>query len=54
MPKGDKMDVIVQRTSEIGVSAIVPVLSQRTVARPDRERAVALAITLYEFGDMEP
>lgn len=37
MPKADKMDAIIQRATEIGVAAIVPVLSSRTVPRPDTE-----------------
>ena len=35
MPKGDKMDFIVQKATELGVSKIVPVLSKRCVSRPD-------------------
>ena len=35
LPKGDKMDYIVQKCVELGVSRIVPVLSARCVSRPD-------------------
>ncbi len=35
LPKGDKMDLIVRQAVEIGVSAIVPVLSERCVSRPN-------------------
>ena len=35
LPKGDKMDWIVQKTVELGVERIVPVLSKRCVSRPD-------------------
>lgn len=35
LPKGDKMDFIVQKAVEVGVSAIVPVLTSRCVSRPD-------------------
>lgn len=38
LPKGDKMDAIVQRCTEIGVQEIVPVISDRTVAYLDTER----------------
>jgi 16S rRNA (uracil1498-N3)-methyltransferase len=38
MPKGDKMESIVSRCTELGVEAIVPFESTRTVARPDGER----------------
>lgn len=35
LPKSDKMDLIVQKATEIGVHAIVPVLMERCVSRPD-------------------
>ena len=35
LPKGDKMDLIVQKAVEEGVSRIVPFLSERCVSRPD-------------------
>ena len=34
-PKGDKMDVIVQKAVECGACAVVPFLSARCVSRPD-------------------
>ena len=34
-PKGDKMDFIIQKAVELGVSRVVPVLTRRCVARPD-------------------
>ena len=37
LPKGDKMDYIVQKCVELGVSRIVPVLSARCVSRPDQK-----------------
>ncbi|HLC27440.1 MAG TPA: 16S rRNA (uracil(1498)-N(3))-methyltransferase [bacterium] len=33
VPKGDKMDLIVQKTTELGVSRIVPLLSERVIVR---------------------
>ena len=45
--RGERMDLIVQKTTELGVSRIVPVVSERTVARPgpggrwDRWRTIA-------------
>lgn len=33
LPKGDKMDFIVQKCTEIGVARIVPVITERTVVR---------------------
>ena len=35
LPKGDKMDLIVQKAVEEGVSRIVPFVSERCVSRPD-------------------
>ncbi len=35
LPKGDKMDYIVQKSVEEGVFAIVPFFSERCVSRPD-------------------
>lgn len=35
LPKGDKMDLIVQKAVEEGVCEIVPFLSERCVSRPD-------------------
>lgn len=35
LPKGDKMDMIVQKAVELGVTKIVPVLSARCISRPD-------------------
>ena len=37
LPKGDKMDLIVQKAVEVGVCAIVPMLSRRCVSRPDEK-----------------
>ena len=39
LTKGDKMDTIVQKTVELGVERIVPVLSCRSVSRPDEKAA---------------
>ena len=37
LPKGDKMDYIVQKCVELGISEIVPVISARCVSRPDEK-----------------
>ena len=39
LPKSDKMEQIIQKSVETGVSAIVPVVSSRCVSKPD-ERAL--------------
>lgn len=35
MPKGDKMEFIIQKSVELGVARIVPLLTSRCVSRPD-------------------
>ncbi|MBR1764552.1 MAG: 16S rRNA (uracil(1498)-N(3))-methyltransferase [Ruminococcus sp.] len=35
LPKGDKMEFIIQKAVELGVSRIVPFISERCVSRPD-------------------
>lgn len=35
LPKADKMDLIVQKVTELGVSAVIPVLMDRCIVRPD-------------------
>jgi 16S rRNA (uracil1498-N3)-methyltransferase len=39
VPKGERMDLIVQKATELGVAAIVPVLAGRSVARPSAGRS---------------
>lgn len=39
LPKGDKMDWIVQKCVELGACRIVPVLTGRSVSQPDRKSA---------------
>ncbi|MGE5554422.1 MAG: 16S rRNA (uracil(1498)-N(3))-methyltransferase [Betaproteobacteria bacterium] len=38
LPKGDKMDLIVQKATELGVGRIIPVVAQRSVARPKADK----------------
>lgn len=35
LPKGDKMEYIIQKSVELGVTKIVPVISARCISRPD-------------------
>ena len=37
LPKGEKMEFIIQKSVELGVSKIVPMLSKRCVSRPDEK-----------------
>jgi 16S rRNA (uracil1498-N3)-methyltransferase len=39
VPRGDRMDFIVQKATELGVARIVPVLSQRSVVRLDQSQS---------------
>ena len=43
VPRGDRMDMIVQKATELGVTRIVPVVSQRSVVRLDTAQAQAKA-----------
>jgi 16S rRNA (uracil1498-N3)-methyltransferase len=44
VPRGDRMDFIVQKATELGVARIVPVLSQRSVVRLDKTHSESKAI----------
>jgi 16S rRNA (uracil1498-N3)-methyltransferase len=44
VPRGDRMDFIVQKATELGVARIVPVLSQRSVVRVDKAQAESKSI----------
>ncbi|MDL2234204.1 16S rRNA (uracil(1498)-N(3))-methyltransferase [Ruminococcaceae bacterium OttesenSCG-928-L11] len=35
LPKGDKLEYIVQKSTELGVDEIIPVLTERCISRPD-------------------
>lgn len=39
VPKGDKMEDIIQKCTELGISCVVPVLTHRSVSRPDEKSA---------------
>ncbi len=39
VPRGDRMDFVVQKATELGVARVVPVLSQRSVVRLDPSQA---------------
>ncbi|HMD29486.1 MAG TPA: 16S rRNA (uracil(1498)-N(3))-methyltransferase [Steroidobacteraceae bacterium] len=41
VPRGDRMDFIVQKATELGVARIVPVLSQRSVVRLDAAQSAS-------------
>lgn len=39
LPKGDKLELVIEKTVELGIHTIVPVLMQRSVSRPDAKAA---------------
>ena len=41
VPRGDRMDFIVQKATELGIVRIIPVLSQRSVVRLDESQSVS-------------
>jgi len=41
LPKGDKMEQIVQKCTEMGITSITPVLTERAISRPDEKSAKA-------------
>ncbi len=47
LPKGEKMDLIVQKAVELGVDSIVPVLTRRCVSRPN-ERSLQNKIIRWQ------
>lgn len=47
MPKSDKMELIIQKAVELGVTKIVPVMTERCVCRPD-EKSFAKKLLRYQ------
>ena len=43
LPKTGKMELVIQKCTELGVSRVIPVLSDRCVSRPDGKKAVSRA-----------
>lgn len=39
VPKGDKLEDVIQKCTELGISALCPVLTHRSVSRPDEKSA---------------
>jgi 16S rRNA (uracil1498-N3)-methyltransferase len=39
LPRGEKMDLVIQKATELGVVRIAPVISQRSVVRLDEQQA---------------
>ena len=47
MPKGDKMETIIQKAVELGATEIVPILTDRCISRPD-SKSMAKKIQRYQ------
>jgi 16S rRNA (uracil1498-N3)-methyltransferase len=48
MPKGDRGDVLVEKLTELGVTRLVPLLTERTVVQPKASRIEALRRAVVE------
>ncbi len=51
VPKSDKLELIVQKSVELGVSKIVPVLSAHCVSRPDEKARLKKLSRLQKIAD---
>ena len=51
-PKGDKLETVIEKAVELGVSRIVPVLTERSVARPD-DRSAARKLERWQRRALE-
>lgn len=51
LPKGDKMEWIVQKNTELGVSRIVPVAMRRSVVKLDARKAEAKRVRLQAIAE---
>lgn len=49
-PKGDKLELIVQKATELGAAAILPFVGRRSVARPKQEKHDRLAERLARIA----
>ncbi len=43
LPKTGKMELVIQKCTELGISRVIPVLSDRCVSRPDGKKALSRA-----------
>lgn len=53
LPKSDKMDSIIQKNVELGIRAIYPVITDRTVVKPDQGAAAAKKLERWQRIAME-
>lgn len=48
LPKGDRQRVLVEKLSELGVTAFVPLITERTVVRPEKDVVIRLTRIVIE------
>lgn len=53
LPKSDKMEFIIQKSVELGVGKIVPVITERTVVRVDSKKDADNKVTRWQRISME-
>jgi len=53
IPKSDKMDFIIQKSVELGVSRIVPVITERTVVKLDSKKDATNKVTRWQRISLE-
>lgn len=46
-PKGDKLELIIQKTTELGATAVTPVITERSVPRPSGADRIADKLTRW-------
>ena len=51
LPKGDKMDYIVQKAVELGVYEIIPFVSERCISRPDAESCLKKTVRWRKIAE---
>ncbi|MBO6132753.1 MAG: 16S rRNA (uracil(1498)-N(3))-methyltransferase [Lachnospiraceae bacterium] len=51
LPKSDKMDFIIQKSTELGIKRIVPVLCERSMSRPDPDKSRKKALRWQKIAD---
>ncbi|MBC7354470.1 MAG: 16S rRNA (uracil(1498)-N(3))-methyltransferase [Thermogutta sp.] len=48
LPKGDRQRVLVEKLTELGVTAFVPLITERTVVRPEKDIVIRLTRIVIE------
>lgn len=51
LPKSDRFEYVIQKSVELGVNRIVPVLSSRCISRPDRKAAAKKLVRWQRIAD---